>query len=132
MQINNDLFFNQNSRLANKLLDFSTNTKPAENVTPDVNKTLPSNNIVANPSRDAEERTTVKISDEGTAVARAVRNQEQTSPNNFFTTDFSTKKTEEPQNQNTTVNNQVLDQYRFFVPTTQYEGSEGIVKRIFG
>lgn len=131
-----DYLSEMNNRIQQNLQDFSTNTKVNENVTPAV--TEPQKTEPVKPVQEPAKESEVKISDNGNAVLRAMRNQYQTAANYYAPINFSTNKAEsgeenaEQESQNANAGNQVLNQYRFFVPTTQYEGTEGVVRRIFG
>ena len=48
---------------------------------------------------------------------------------NFPGTEFSTE--DEPAGNTVQEGNSILNQYRFFVRSNHYEGSEGVVRRIF-
>ena len=124
----------QNSRITRNLQDFSTNTKPAEIVVnPSSQEVSPSDNV--KPVSEPEQGADLKISESGTAVLKAVNNGWQ-QIQNYAPVNFSTKSdadTAGEQTANAGQNgNRVLDQYRFFVQTAGYEGTEGIVRRIFG
>lgn len=130
-----DYLAEQNNRITRDLQDFSTNTRVSENlnVTP---ATKPEENVAIKPAEDKD--ASLKISGEGFGAVRAIRNQQQTAANTYAAINFSTKpeiKTAESnvaESNNTVNNSKVLDQYRFFVQPTQYEGNEGVVRRIFG
>ncbi len=121
-----DYMSEQNNRLRNQLLNFDTAASTANQaVTPGVS---PSDTQAEPKQSEAPE---LSISKEGSRIARTAGRQSSTS-NIFPSTDFSTDRNEDNQNSQQSVNgNSVLNQYRFFVQTSQYEGTDGIVKRIF-
>lgn len=116
-----DYLFEQNERLRSQLQNFNT-VKASESVLP-VNNTQ-----TAAPDGVKEPESGVKV--DFTSSARISGNESQTS-RYFPSTDFSTTEADDSQNEVAGINNSVLNQYRFFVQNNQYEGSEGVVKRIF-
>lgn len=118
---NQQFFFEQNELLRNKLQNFNP-VNATESATP-VNNTQPVDKVE---EKKPELGATVDFS----TSARVAGSESQTAKS-FPTTNFSTDDTEETAKASQNVNSSVLNQYRFFVQSNQYEGSEGVVKRIF-
>lgn len=116
-----DFLFEQNERLRNKLQNFNT-VKASESVSPVNNIQIPEY------SEDKKPEEGVKVDFSASA---GIRGRESQTSKNFPTTDFSTTEAYETPSEAAGISSSVLNQYRFFVQSNQYEGSEGIVKRIF-
>lgn len=118
-----DYLFEQNERLRNQLQNYN-NVRNTESVTPVNNTTVSSNNI----------EDTKKTPENGVKVdfstSARIGGESQTAKS-FPTTNFSTSEDKEQTAETNNINSSVLNQYRFFVQSNQYEGSEGVVKRIF-
>lgn len=80
--------------------------------------------------QNKKEDVTLEISSEALAYRRTEGMQRMNSTV-MAATSFSTNG-DEKDSSNLNNGNQVLNQYRFFIQPTRYEGSEGVVKRIFG
>ncbi len=133
-----DYLSSQNSILRNQLQDFSTKTKASEIISAPVNAdvSLENKNTSQN-NTSVEDGVTLDISANGGAVSRTSGKIPNVT-SSFAPTEFSTKSDENtismeetPQTSNTESTNSVLNQYRFFVQSSQYEGSDGVVNRIF-
>ncbi len=83
------------------------------------------NNLVAQPEKEQEEGVSLKIS----ASSAAKAENKAASAGSFAPVNFSTDGAQEPSV--TVSDNSVLNQYRFFVQSNQYEGADGVVKRVF-
>lgn len=132
-----DYLADQNNRIRNQLQDFSSTTKAAETVVPvDPSSTSPSDKSTDKQTEKDNSGVTLSISANGNAMSR-LSNRVSDVSSSFAPTDFSSKAAEEtaettPDAQATeNSGNAVLNQYRFFVQSTQYEGDDGVVKRIF-
>lgn len=132
-----DYLAEQNNRIRNQLQDFSTNTKPAESVVPVNPSSVPSSDTQQTSKPAAEEPgVTLSISANGGAVSRlAARLQElptATTPSDFASQGSGqSNQASATSGQSGNTGNSVLNQYRFFVQSTQYEDNDGVVKRIF-
>ena len=116
-----DYLFEQNERLRSQLQNFNT-VKASESV-------LPVNNTQTAVS-DLDKESEIGVKVDFTSSARISGNESQTS-GYFPPADFSTTEADDSQNVTAGINNSVLNRYRFFVQNNQYEGSVGVVKRIF-
>lgn len=125
-----DYLSEQNSKIGQNLQDFST--KPEVSQISDTKEAhnLPNSNQVKD-NKPADEGTVLKISGDALAYRRAEANQQMVA-SSFATTNFNTNGEEDASHAMVADGNKVLNQYRFFVQPTQYEGDEGVVKRIFG
>lgn len=80
----------------------------------------------------------LRISDSASMAVRSADSRKQTAGGGFAPVNFNTgsgNDSEAGQDtgmQKSTENDRVLSRYRYFVRNTRYEGSEGIVRRIFG
>jgi len=72
--------------------------------------------------------TSLDISEKGRMAARTLSNEAKTATT-FPSNDFSTLA--KTGTDSAAAGNAVLNQYRFFVPNTNYSGEDGVVKRIF-
>ncbi len=129
-----DYVADMNNGIQNNLMDFSTNVKVNENVTPVSPDAV---RPVSQPASEPERQADLSISDNGNAMLRARRSLAMPQAGTFAPTAFSTDKSGEASaDADTSVSlqsgNDVLERYRYFVPTTRYEGTEGVVRRIFG
>lgn len=116
-----DFLFEQNEILRNKLQNFNT-VKASESVSPVNNINIPEY------SKDNKPEEGVKVD---LSASAGIRGRESQTSKNFPTNDFSTTEVYEAQPETAGISSSVLNQYRFFVQSNQYEGSEGVVKRIF-
>ena len=72
------------------------------------------------------------ISDSAYSAERAAKNAADTATDYAPTSFSTTPEDNETGNAATRDNSDVLNKYRFFVPTSHYEDADGAVRRIFG
>ncbi len=125
-----DYLTEQNNRIRSQLQNFDTAADQVQAINP-VQSDVSSVNNQTQPSPDERPAgAALNISAEGSRAGQLADRPRQTSVL-FAPTDFSTDTSDRQSDQSTVSGNAVLNQYRFFVQTTQYEGDDGVVKRIF-
>lgn len=116
--------------------NFNTRDVSSEAVSSGVVGNSPDNILERTPSEKPEPDggATLKLSGTASAV-RSASGQRENATEGFAPVSFSTKSGDDQERKNTqdaSGNDQVLSRYRYFVNDVRYEGSEGIVRRIFG
>ena len=103
--------------------EYLHNSVPNFNTTEKVSEVTPSAGRVDDIHKE-EKAVTIDFSG-----SERFHNREALTSGNFPGTEFSTG--EEPASNKLQEGNSILNQYRFFVRSNHYEGSEGVVRRIF-
>ncbi len=83
-------------------------------------------------NNSGEQDTELNISKEAYQAGRAAVNAADTATDYAPTSFSTTSEDNETDNAGSRYNSDVLDKYRFFVPTSHYEDADGAVRRIFG
>ena len=78
------------------------------------------------------QETSLNISANGYSAGRAAENAAQTASDYAPTSFSTTPEKDDGNNAASRDNGDVLNKYRFFVPTSHYEDADGAVRRIFG
>lgn len=125
-----------------QLQNFNTRDMSAEAAASGISGISSDNTVSKTPAaaKDDDTGAELKISSYATSAARSVNNLNRTATGNFAPVNFNTApESSSPADDNGATDktaargrDQVLDRYRYFVRNTRYEGSEGIVRRIFG